>query len=143
MVRLYQTRPECHVGTHLCHHIDTTVPIALFYIIMMTLLSATPSEMPRLLATRAKALRIARGLTQAELAERAGIKLSTLRAFERSGRIALHRLLAVAHVLGGMSEFQTLFPPPAARTMAELEALSERRTRKYGRSMRPPRGEAR
>ena len=111
----------------------------LVFVIMMTLFSATPSEMPRLLAARARALRIARGLTQAELAERAGIKLSTLRAFERSGHIALHRLLAVAHVLGGLTEFQTLFPPPAARTMAELDALSERRTRKYGRSTRTPR----
>ena len=114
----------------------------LFYVIMMTLLSTTPSEMPRLIAARAKALRVARGITQAELAERAGIKLSTLRAFERSGHIALHRLLAVAHVLGGLGEFQTLFTPPAARTMAELEALSERRTRKYGRSMRRARGGA-
>lgn len=112
------------------------------FVIMMTLLSATPSEMPRLLAARAKAVRIARGLTQAELAERAGMKLSTLRAFERSGHIALHRLLAVAHVLGGLGEFQALFPPPAARTMAELDALSERRTRKYGRSMRKPSGRA-
>jgi transcriptional regulator with XRE-family HTH domain len=108
---------------------------------MMTFLLATPSEMTRLLAARAKALRVARGFTQAELAERAGIKLSTLRVFERSGHIALHRLLAVAHVLGALGEFQTLFPPPAARTMAELEALSDRRTRKYGRSARAPHSE--
>ena len=109
---------------------------------MLTLFTATPTEMPRLLAARSKTLRIARGLTQAELAERAGIKLSTLRVFERSGHIALHRLLAVAHVLGGLNEFQTLFPPPVARTMAELETLGERRTRKYGRSTRTPRGGA-
>jgi transcriptional regulator with XRE-family HTH domain len=107
------------------------------FVIMLSLLSATPSECARLLASRAKALRVARGLTQGELAARAGVALSTLRAFERSGHIALHRLLAVAHVLGALPEFEALFPPPPARTLAELEALSARQTRKYGRRSRP------
>ena len=107
---------------------------------MITLSLATPSEITRVLAGRAKALRVARGLTQEELAARAGLKLSTLRLFERSGQISLHRLLALAHVLGALSEFETLFPPPVARTMAELEQLSERQTRKYGRRTRAPSG---
>lgn len=106
---------------------------------MISLLGATPSELPRQLALRARALRVARSLTQEELAARAGIALSTLRAFERSGRISLHRLLAVAHVLGALQEFEVLFPPPAARTMADLEALSERQARKYGRRVRSAR----
>lgn len=114
--------------------------ITLLFVIMMTLFSVTPSEMPREIARRAKALRVARGLTQEELAARAGVKLSTLRLFERSGQISLLRLLALAHVLGALSEFETLFKPPAARTMAELEQLSERQTRKYGRRTRTPRG---
>ena len=108
--------------------------------IMMTLMTAIPSEMPRVLAARAKALRVARRLTQEEIAARAGLKLSTLRLFERSGQISLLRLLALAHVLGALNEFENLFPPPAARTMAELEQLSERQSRKYGRRTRTPSG---
>lgn len=100
---------------------------------MISLFGATPAEVARLLAARARALRVARDLTQEELAERAGIALSTLRAFERTGRIALHRLLAIAHVLGALQEFEGLFAPPAARTLAELETQQARQTRKYGR----------
>ena len=100
---------------------------------MLSLLGSTPAEVARVLASRAKALRVARELTQEELATRAGVALSTLRTFERTGRIALHRLLAIAHVLGALSEFEGLFAPPAARTLAELETLAVRTTRKYGR----------
>ena len=76
------------------------------------------------LAARARALRLARGWTQEELADRAGVAVDTLRRFERTGRVALERLLMIAKVLDAMEPFGTLFAPPPARTLAELERTS-------------------
>lgn len=70
---------------------------------------------------RARALRIARGWTQEELAERAGVALDTLRRFERTGQIALERLVKLAVVLDAVRPLGELFAPPPAATLAELE----------------------
>jgi transcriptional regulator with XRE-family HTH domain len=58
----------------------------------------TPLDIRRALARRVKALRLGRGWTQQEVAERAGLALPTCRIFERSGRISLDRLLKLAIV---------------------------------------------
>ncbi|TVP75147.1 MAG: helix-turn-helix domain-containing protein [Gemmatimonadales bacterium] len=91
-----------------------------------------PDEMARTLANRVKALRLQRGWTQAELAERAGIALSTYRVFERHGRISLVRLLRLAIVLDSRAGFDRLFAPAPARSLAELERRTEGRSRKRG-----------
>jgi transcriptional regulator with XRE-family HTH domain len=60
------------------------------------------------LARRLRTRRLARGWTQAELALRAGVKLPTYVVFERTGRIALGRLLKVLEVLDLLAEFDGL-----------------------------------
>jgi transcriptional regulator with XRE-family HTH domain len=67
---------------------------------MMPLRLETPQELAMAVAERARAERLARGWSQVELAERAGIAIETYRLFERRGRISLERLLAIAVVLG-------------------------------------------
>jgi HTH-type transcriptional regulator/antitoxin HipB len=49
--------------------------------------------------------RLSRGWSQAELAERAGLKLPTYVVFERTGRISLLRLLKVLEVLDLLDDF--------------------------------------
>ena len=106
---------------------------------MLPLELQTPPEIVGGLAARARALRIARGFTQHELAERAGVALPTLRRFERTGKVALDRLLMIAVALDAARPFDELFAPPSVRSLADLEAGETPRRRPY----RPRRGRKR
>lgn len=100
---------------------------------MLPLSLQSPSEVARTLAERVKALRLDHGWTQEEVAQRAGLALATYRQFERTGQISLERLLKLAVVLNASEGFDQLFVRPPARSLAELEKLAERQTRKRGR----------
>jgi DNA-binding XRE family transcriptional regulator len=100
---------------------------------MLPLDLQTPRDIARTLARRVKALRLERGWTQQETAERAGLALATYRRFERTGRISLERLLKLAVILDARGGFEHLFAPGPARTLAELEQRVERPSRKRGK----------
>ena len=93
----------------------------------------SPAEMGRDLAERARALRLARNLTRATLARRAGVSAASLKRFETTGRASLELVLKVAHALGRLDELAELFLPPPARSIEELERRSETPRRKRGR----------
>lgn len=93
----------------------------------------SPKEMARALAERVRARRLALAWTQEELAERAGIALSTYQQFERTGRISLERLLRLAVVLDARRGFEGLFAPPDLRSIEELEESERAPTRRRGR----------
>lgn len=95
----------------------------------------TPGEIGRLLADRVRALRLQHGWTQEEIAERAGLTLATYRRFERTGRIALERLLRIAVILDARAGFDEVFALPPARSLAELSARAQP-ARKRGRRAR-------
>lgn len=71
----------------------------------------TPFDTQRELAARAKARRLELNISQAELAERSGVSLSSLRRFEYTGEISLRSFLEIAFVLGELKEFSRLFQP--------------------------------
>jgi HTH-type transcriptional regulator / antitoxin HipB len=100
---------------------------------MLPLDLQTPREMAQMLAQQVKALRLYRGWTQQETAERAGLTLATYRRFERTGHIALDRLLKLAVVLDARAGFDQLFARPPARSLRELAKLDEAESRKRGR----------
>lgn len=52
------------------------------------------------LAQHLRSQRLAKGLTQAGLAERSGVSLATLRKFEQKGTISLESFLQLAMTLG-------------------------------------------
>lgn len=93
----------------------------------------TPSETGRILADRAKALRLLKSWTRETLARRAGVSSASLKRFETTGAAALELVLRVAFALGRLEDFSTSFLPPEASTMAELKALEGRPERKRGR----------
>lgn len=71
--------------------------------------------------------RKARGWTQAELAERAGVSLSTLKLLEREGKGSLQRLAKVAVILGLDDDLRQLFSAaPTYASLAEVEATHRR-----------------
>lgn len=103
----------------------------------MTTMLLSPADVALAIADRARDRRLARGWTQAELARRSGVALSTLKLFEHRGHISLDRLLRIASALDDLHSFQRLFELPMARSLDELEERASRKTRKYGRSTKP------
>src|SRR5688572_19804821 len=99
---------------------------------MLPFTLVTPSETAELLARRVKQLRLERGWTHQEIAQRAGLALATYRRFERTGSISLERLLRLAMVLDALPAFGELFVQPRPRSLAELEKM-EKPARKRGR----------
>lgn len=83
---------------------------------------------------RIRTHRLARGWTQAELAERSGISLSTLKLLEREGKGSLQRLAKVAVILNLDGELQSLFAEPTHFESMEAVHRATRPTRRPGSS---------
>ncbi len=94
---------------------------------MFSLALLTPTEMAIRTAERARARRLALGLRQQDVAERAGVSLASLRRFERTGLIAFDSLLSIAVVLDAVSEFDRLFPEPEFRSIDDVIGRSARK----------------
>lgn len=93
----------------------------------------TPESMMLEIAERAKAARLKANLTQEGLSQRTAIGLSTLKQFERTGKISLAALLRIAFVLEHQADFHTLFSSKP-ETYRSLDALLEsNKPRKRGR----------
>lgn len=90
----------------------------------------TDEALIRELGGRLAAARIERELTQAALAEQAGVSKRTLERLE-SGQVAtqLSSLLRVCRVLGLIERFDALLPPPGASPIAQLKQQDRRRQR--------------
>lgn len=100
---------------------------------MLPLELQTPREIANTIARRARSLRLHRGWTQQEAADRAGVTLASYRRFERTGSISLERLLKLAIALGAYGGVDQLFAPPPAASLADLARLEASESRKRGR----------
>lgn len=86
-----------------------------------------PVHLIRQIGQRIRAHRRARGWTQAELAERSGISLSTLKLLEREGKGSLQRLAKIAVILNLDGELRELFSAqPSYGSLDEVEASKPR-----------------
>ena len=84
------------------------------------------------IADQLKRLRLLRQWSREELAERAGVNVYTLKHFERTGQISLHRLLKVCDALEIISEVSRAFKP-RQRVSVNDWALPTSPTRQRGR----------
>ena len=86
------------------------------------------------LGGRLAAARIERDLTQAALAEQAGVSKRTVERLE-SGKVAtqLSGFLRVCRALGLLERFDTLLSNPAPGPMAQLKHQGRKRQRATGR----------
>lgn len=80
----------------------------------------SPAEVIGELSERMKRRRIDAGLTQKELAARAGVSYGSLRLFEETGKISLEALVKIAFVLEAEAEFGHLFPPSPPKTINDV-----------------------
>jgi len=89
-----------------------------------------PGHLLRQIGRRLRDHRKARGWTQAELAERAGVSLSTLKLLEREGTGSLQRLAKVAVILDLDGGLRDLFDEvPAYASLEEVEATHRKKNR--------------
>lgn len=86
---------------------------------------STPRELSLDLAMRLKALRKEAGYSQAELAERSGVSLGSLRRFEKEGKISLGSFLKLLVILNRLSEVESLLLP--IEDLSKVKALFERK----------------
>lgn len=91
-----------------------------------------PDALIQAIGQRMRRQRLAMGLTQQELAERAGVSLSTLKLMEQQGKGSLQRFAKVAVVLGLDGDLRQLFK--GQRNYQSLEAVE-----RAGRSRAPQR----
>ncbi|MFE8645904.1 helix-turn-helix domain-containing protein [Sphingomonas sp. NCPPB 2930] len=75
----------------------------------MTFILATSDEILQTLGERLRIQRLAQGLSQQELAARAGLSLGAVRQLERSGQSSLETLVRVVQALGLANEVDELF----------------------------------
>ncbi len=100
----------------------------------MTISIKTPQEVQLELATRFKARRLGRNLTQQGLADRSGMSWSSLKRFESTGLIALDSLLRLALVLDCLGDFDQICNGTSDQQPKSLdELLKEPKTRRKGR----------
>lgn len=85
---------------------------------------ATEQEIRTELGRRLHAQRLAQGLTQAELAERAGISINTLGALENKGKCTLENFIRTAMGLGVAGELQALFTLKI-KSIAQMERAEQ------------------
>jgi len=74
---------------------------------------------------RARQLRLIRELRQEELATRAGVGISTVRRFEKTGSASIENVLRIATVLNADSAFEKLFEAPPYASLDEALARPE------------------
>lgn len=77
----------------------------------MDLTFTKPSEVVELLCQRLRKERLAQQMTQAELAARAGVGVTTLSNLENGQNISFETLVRIAMVLGRVKELEALFQP--------------------------------
>jgi transcriptional regulator with XRE-family HTH domain len=80
-----------------------------------------PDALIHVIGQRLRRQRLAKGWTQKELAERAGVSVSTLKLMEHEGKGSLQRLAKIAVVLGIDGDLRSLFS--GQRSFDSLEAV--------------------
>ena len=83
---------------------------------------------------RLAALRLARNLTQRQLAEQAGLGLRTVQRLELGAAATqLSGFIRVCRVLGLVEQLDTFIPEPPVSPMAQLQQQDRKRRRASGR----------
>jgi transcriptional regulator with XRE-family HTH domain len=96
----------------------------------------TDDALMRWVGERLSGLRLARNLTQQQLAEQAGLGLRTVQRLELGAAATqLSGFLRVCRVLGLVERFETLIPEETAGPMAQLKQQGRKRRRATGKKV--------
>lgn len=97
----------------------------------MSFVLKTSQEIAKETALKVKALRLEKNLSQQGLADRAGVNISSLRRFERTGLIAFDSLLKIANAMGRLDNFENVFSASSKPKTLFVEEKAPK-TRKRG-----------
>ena len=97
---------------------------------------ASEQEARTELCKRLRAQRLVKGLSQAELAERAGISVSTVKLIENKGQCTLENFMRMVTSLGLAEELQPLFvlKPKSIAQMEQAEQANRVRAPRKART---------
>jgi transcriptional regulator with XRE-family HTH domain len=92
----------------------------------------SPAELQRDLGQTLRTLRISRGLTQSEVASKAGVALRSLASLERSGNSSLETFVRALNALQAADIIAKLAPRPQVSPLAILRRgdIAPRRVRR-------------
>jgi len=93
---------------------------------------STSDEITSVLGLRLKVVRLSQSLTQAELAERAGVSVGTVKSIERTGQSSVISLVRVVQALGLSDQLQSLF-------MLKVQSIAEMEQAQLAQRQRAPR----
>jgi len=97
---------------------------------------STPQEILAQIASRLKAQRLSQGVTQLELAARAGVAKGTLQNLETHGSGTLESLCKVAVALGLSADLQPLFLLKI-QSIAQMQAAEQVQRQRAPRKPKP------
>jgi transcriptional regulator with XRE-family HTH domain len=98
----------------------------------------TDEALLKLIGERLAGIRLARNLTQEQLAEQAGLGLRTVQRLELGATATqLSGFLRVCRVLGLVDNLETFIPEPMASPMAQLKFQGRKRKRATGEKIIP------
>jgi transcriptional regulator with XRE-family HTH domain len=92
----------------------------------------SPRTILEQLSFRCKEERLRLGWRLQDLAERSGVKLGTLKHFEKTGEISFERFLMILSSMGRTLEVQSLLLPPEIQTISELDRPKRKRGLRTG-----------
>ena len=93
----------------------------------------TDQEIACELAARVSQERVRQNITQQSLAELSGVTYSAIRHFERTGKIAFERLIAVLRALQKLDEFEHFLAAAAVSAQESLRGQSSKPRRRARR----------
>ena len=99
---------------------------------MLDFAFSTSDEIAATLGLRLKAVRLSQSLTQADLAERAGVSVGTVKSLERTGQSSVASLVRVVQALGLSDHLQPLF-------VLKVQSIAEMEQAQLAQRQRAPR----
>lgn len=99
---------------------------------MLDFAFSTSDEITAALGLRLKAVRLSQLLMQADIAERAGVSVGTVKSLERTGQSTVASLVRVVQALGLNEQLQSLF-------VLKVQSIAEMEQAQLAKRQRAPR----
>ena len=96
----------------------------------MNLTLMTDKEILALIADKAKRVRVSHDLRQSDLSEKSAVPLSSIRVFERSGKISMVYLIKILRALSLVEELDNLFQSPQIDDLKTILNQKEKRRKR-------------
>jgi transcriptional regulator with XRE-family HTH domain len=90
---------------------------------------ATSSQIEAALCRRLESIRLSRNMTQAQLAEEAGVSIRTIGRLEKGEGVSLDTFIRVLAALGIQSSLEALLPDPTVRPIERVGIGGKERKR--------------